>query len=285
MPQGAAGHRPGRAARAAAGATNRHPGGSRGRPGPGPITSPLAAALLALGPSPAATRPQPRDQGPDRRAGPAHRHRSPQLVTLWASAKTTPARCWSLPGTTPSGSAARPALPCWVVLTDPGVLWQDCPAPPQPGGTARQRCAVPDRAGAAGLPPADQGRPDPSAGRGQAQQRNHPLSQARHRPGSLRSAPTPTPRVPHPTHLTDTSVAQDGRDLAGRFLACRPQPQAPHQPTRHPSRPPSAALMDGRLRWLCRLPPGSCGMPRCPPSPGSKGRADRPARQSSRAGP
>ena len=51
------------------------------------------------------------------------------------------------------------------------------------------------------------------------------------------------------------------------------------QPTRYPSRARSAVLIPGRLRWLCRLPWGSVGMPRCPASPGSKGRADRPARQ------
>jgi hypothetical protein len=35
----------------------------------------------------------------------------------------------------------------------------------------------------------------------------------------------------------------------------------------------------GRLRWLYRLPWRPCRMPRCPPSPGSKGRADRPIAQ------
>jgi single-strand DNA-binding protein len=33
-----------------------------------------------------------------------------------------------------------------------------------------------------------------------------------------------------------------------------PQPQAPHQPTRHLSRPQPASLIEGRLRWLCRVP-------------------------------
>jgi hypothetical protein len=58
-----------------------------------------------------------------------------------------------------------------------------------------------------------------------------------------------------------------------------PQPQAPHQPTRLLSRPRPATFIHGRLRWLHRCPWCSLGMPRCPPSPGSKGRADRPARQ------
>jgi single-strand DNA-binding protein len=60
-----------------------------------------------------------------------------------------------------------------------------------------------------------------------------------------------------------------------------PQPQAPHQPTRLPSRPKAGSLITtDRLRWLHRLPLGSLVMPRCPPSPGSKGKADRPARHS-----
>jgi hypothetical protein len=83
---------------------------------PGPITSPLAAALLALGTL-------------------AHRHQAlsleikaltaeldrltataaPSWWRSWALAKTTPARCWSPPGTTPSGSAARPASRCCAV--------------------------------------------------------------------------------------------------------------------------------------------------------------------------
>ena len=37
-----------------------------------------------------------------------------------------------------------------------------------------------------------------------------------------------------------------------------PQPQALHQPTRHPSRPRPAVLIHGRLRWLHRLPLVAC---------------------------
>jgi single-strand DNA-binding protein len=37
-----------------------------------------------------------------------------------------------------------------------------------------------------------------------------------------------------------------------------PQPQAPHQPSRHPSRPRPATFMHGRPRWLHRLPLGLC---------------------------
>ena len=65
------------------------------------------------------------------------------------------------------------------------------------------------------------------------------------------------------------------------MLACpTPKPQALHQPTRHPSRPRVGSL-SSRADFVgsiaCPWRPG--GMPRCPPSPGSKGRADRPARQ------
>jgi Transposase len=82
---------------------------------PGPITSPLAAARLALRTL-------------------AHRHQalSVEIKTLtaeldrltataapswWrcsASAKTAPACCWSRPATTPSGSATTPAAQCCV---------------------------------------------------------------------------------------------------------------------------------------------------------------------------
>jgi transposase len=62
---------------------NRHPGGSRGRPGPGPDHQPTGGGHARTGhPRPPPPGPQPRDQGPHRRAGPAHRHRSPQLVAL-----------------------------------------------------------------------------------------------------------------------------------------------------------------------------------------------------------
>ena len=45
---------------------------------PGPITSPLAAALLALGTLARRHQARTSRSRPDRRAGPAHRHRSPQ---------------------------------------------------------------------------------------------------------------------------------------------------------------------------------------------------------------
>jgi transposase len=83
---------------------------------PGPITSPLAAALLAL--RTLARRHQALNR--EIKALTAELDRltataAPSWWRSWASAKTTPARCWSPPGTTPSGSAARPALRCCAV--------------------------------------------------------------------------------------------------------------------------------------------------------------------------
>src|SRR4029434_8718109 len=48
----------------------------------------------------------------------------------------------------------------------------------------------------------------------------------------------------------------------------------------HDSREARLGPADTRPWVFSRLPPVALGMPRCPPSPGSKGRADRPARQS-----
>src|SRR5215217_785172 len=197
---------------------------------PGPITSPLAAALLALGTL--ARRPpgpQPRDQGPDRRAGPAHHHRRPQAGGALRHRPRQRRRAAGRRRGQPPAAPQRGLL-CDAVrfLTDPGVLRQDRPAPPQPGwGPPGQRCAVPDRAGAAALPPADQGLPDPSAGRGQAQERNHPVSQALHRPGSLRSAQTPTPRVHHPTQLTSIRASPRWK-CSGRTVTGMPETSRKH---------------------------------------------------------
>jgi Single-strand binding protein family len=60
-----------------------------------------------------------------------------------------------------------------------------------------------------------------------------------------------------------------------------PQPQAPHQPTRHPSRPLAGELDSWPTSLAPPLAPG--GLSACHGvhrPPGSKGRADRPARQS-----
>jgi hypothetical protein len=53
------------------------------------------------------------------------------------------------------------------------------------------------------------------------------------------------------------------------------------RPLTNPAPEPSllGSFIHGRLRWLHRLPQAALGMPRHPPSPGSKGRADRLARQ------
>src|SRR4029453_10066490 len=70
------------------------------------------------------------------------------------------------------------------------------------------------------------------------------------------------------------------RELAGRAGMPDPQPQAPHQPTRPPSRPTVGALIQsGRLRWLHRLPLVLSRHATVATVPRSKGRADRPARQ------
>src|SRR5512132_1227485 len=58
-----------------------------------------------------------------------------------------------------------------------------------------------------------------------------------------------------------------------------PQGQALHQPTRHPSRPRPASTCMADFVGSVACPWRPWGMPRCPPSPGSMGRADRPARQ------
>jgi hypothetical protein len=70
------------------------------------------------------------------------------------------------------------------------------------------------------------------------------------------------------------------RDLAGRCWHARPQPQALHQPTRHPSRARSAVDPIGPTSLALSLAPGLSRHGRRLPSPGSKGRADRPARHS-----
>ena len=83
---------------------------------PGPITSPLAAALLAL--RTLARRHQALNLEIKALTGELDRLTATAAPSWWpysASAKTTPGRCWSPPGTTPSGSAARPALRCCAV--------------------------------------------------------------------------------------------------------------------------------------------------------------------------
>jgi hypothetical protein len=75
------------------------------------------------------------------------------------------------------------------------------------------------------------------------------------------------------------------RDLAGRCWHARPQPQAPHQPTRHPSRPLAGEVIDGRLRWLCRLPLAAWWHATVYTVPQVQGQADRPARQQQRGNP
>ena len=59
-----------------------------------------------------------------------------------------------------------------------------------------------------------------------------------------------------------------------------PSRERPTNQARHLSRPQPATFMHGRLRWLCRLPWRSLGMPRCPPSPGPRaGQTARPGQE------
>jgi hypothetical protein len=109
-----------------------------------------------------------------------------------------------------------------------------------------------------------------------------------------------TPPGPTVNQLTtrDTSLPGTGRSAAlvvGASISTTPRVEGSgrtvlacpttsrnrsHQPSRHPSRAHSAAL-SSRADFVgsAACPWWSLGMPRRPPSPGSKGRADRPARQ------
>src|SRR5215216_1758749 len=76
------------------------------------------------------------------------------------------------------------------------------------------------------------------------------------------------------------------RDLAGRCWHARP-PAASPPPTNPALEPSPLGSLDRMADFVgsTACPLGSLGMPGCPPSPGSKGRADRPARQQEGAGP
>jgi hypothetical protein len=89
---------------------------------------------------------------------------------------------------------------------------------------------------------------------------------------SRREPPTPTtPRV-----------EGSGRTVPGMP---DPQPQAPHQPTRHPSRPRPAILIHGRLRWLHRLPLGLWWHATVSTVPRVQGQGRPPGQAFRRAGP
>jgi len=111
------------------------PGGSHRRPGPGPDHQPTGGGHARTGhPRPPPPGPQPRDQGPHRRAGPAHRHPSPPaggaLGHRPRQHRRAAGRCRGQPQRLRNEACFCDAV--WF-LTDPGVLGQDRPAPPQPG--------------------------------------------------------------------------------------------------------------------------------------------------------
>ena len=66
-------------------------------------------------------------------------------------------------------------------------------------------------------------------------------------------------------------------------LACPTPSRKPHQPTRHLSRPRPAVLIDGRLRWLHRLPLVACRHATVSTVTRFQGQADRPGQATGRA--
>ena len=85
-----------------------------------------------------------------------------------------------------------------------------------------------------------------------------------------------------PRSPTTPRVEGSGRTV----LAC-PTPSRKRRPTNPAPEPATAGSLDRMADFVgsAACPWGSLGMPRCPPSPGSKGRADRPARQQEGAAP
>ena len=135
---------------------------------PGAITSPLAAAMLAL--RTVAQRYQTLDAEItiltaelDRLVATA----APKLVALFGAGQDSAGALLVAAGDNPDRLR---------VFADPGVLGQDCPPSPQswwePTG---QRRAIPHRAGAAALPPAHQGLRRAACRRRQVQTGDHPL--------------------------------------------------------------------------------------------------------------
>jgi hypothetical protein len=133
-PRGAGGHRPGRAARAAAGPASRHLVAAAAALVPGPITSPLAAAMLALGTLARRHQASASRARPDRRAGPAHRHRRPKLVALLGIGHDHAGALLVTAGDNPQRLRSQA---CFAMLggSSPiqATVGQDRPAPPQPG--------------------------------------------------------------------------------------------------------------------------------------------------------
>jgi hypothetical protein len=103
-----------------------------------------------------------------------------------------------------------------------------------------------------GAPPSAQLRPATTAGLLVCLLRPGPRWAARRRAAVLSDGAT---RLVDRFGLLVLPPRSGWRDLAGRSWHARPQPQAPHQPTRHPSRPMAGSLIQfGQLPWLRRQP-------------------------------
>jgi transposase len=172
---------------------------------PGPVTSPLAAAMLALRTLARRHQALSGEIGSlttelDRLTAKA----APQLVALFGVGQDSAGALLVAAGDNPGRlrSDAR-VLDAVRRLTDPGLLRQDHPPSPQPGRRPpSQRRAAPDRAGAAVPPPADQGLHGQTPHRRQVQKGDHPLFEAIRRTGGVRRAEPDEPRQPHLSHLT-----------------------------------------------------------------------------------
>jgi transposase len=152
---------------------------------PGRLTSPTAAAMLAL--RTLARRYQALDAeitALDSELDQLTATAAPGLLALFGVGPDVASALLIAAGDNPRRlrSAVR-------VLPDRGLLGQDHPAPAEPGRRPpSQRRAVPDRDRAAALAPADQGLHGQAHHRGQVQERDHPLPQALRRPRGVRSA-------------------------------------------------------------------------------------------------
>jgi uncharacterized protein (TIGR03382 family) len=140
---------------------------------PGPITSPLAAAMLALR---LARRHQALSAEIDSLT--SHLDRlttttAPRLVALFGIGQDSAGALLVAAGDNPWPAAQRGLLRDAVrLLADPGLLRQDHPASPQSGRRPpSQRRAAPDRGGAVVPPPADQGLHGQAPHRRQVQER------------------------------------------------------------------------------------------------------------------
>ena len=129
-------------------------------------------------PSPAATRPwtprSPRSTASSTGSRPRPRRACSRCLGSARGGERAAGRRRRQP---PAAAQRGRLLDAVRVLPDPGLLGQDHPAPAEPGRRPPgQRGAVPDRAGAAALAPADQALPGAACRRGQVQTGDHPLS-------------------------------------------------------------------------------------------------------------